>query len=731
MTGKIDWLQSVLRGDVAFIIAAPWDFPAWKAEWKPGLDGQIIDSPRRSTNHRFVCHRPHRRCRHARSGGLLTVKNRRGALGSRDTATAMMQIPGRFARRGREVRAQIGDAQTDAGGLAVTVAQPGGVAVQRTYDALWRMTTESGSGGGSVAASRTLGYDLASRLTSVNFPGGTQNFGYDDRGLILSSTGPAGTTSWAYNPVGLVASRVDVAGTSTYTYTNRNETAQIGDPISGPKSFVYTPERDLASATHGQTVRTFTYDGIGRVASDSLKNAQTNAALTSNTYTYDAAGNVTSQNLQAPSNPAAGLSTYAYDLADRLISWTAPSGPVTNYAYDAAGNRTQAGASTFTYDERNRLTSGPDGANMWSPRGTLNSTTKNGVTTSYGFDGLGRMTAAGPVSYTYDGLDRMAQRVESGVTTSFGYDGRMMQPSTDGATVISRGPDGLILGVAKAGLNYGAGLNNHKDLTHLYNPATGQLTDSGVFDPWGLRIGATGTSGINFGFQGNYTDPVTNQIWMGTRWYSAANAQFLSRDVIDPPRSGPVAGNLYAYGNVNPVTLWDPTGKEVVLPGLTYEELCPQGAATSQYCADLTNGTLAETTTTELLTFDCSHMNATEIADLRNRGGGCIPGTELPNGTLPTTTTPIGVDCTGMDQTAIDHVHAGGGVCDPGTENPGTQPTHPGPHHPTNHPTPRHHKPTPNHRTPNHHAHRHQHTHRHHRRTTHHTHHIAEIPRLL
>ncbi len=245
----------------------------------------------------------------------------------------------------------------DAGGLAVTVAQPGGVAVQRTYDALWRMTTESGSGGGSVAASRTLGYDLASRLTSVNFPGGTQSFGYDDRGLILSSTGPAGTTSWAYNPVGLVASRVDVAGTSTYTYTNRNEMAQIGDPISGPKSFVYTPERDLASATHGQTVRTFTYDGIGRVASDSLKNAQTNAPLTSNTYTYDVAGNVTSQNLQAPSNPAAGLSTYAYDLADRLISWTAPSGPVTNYAYDAAGNRTQAGASTFTYDERNRLTS--------------------------------------------------------------------------------------------------------------------------------------------------------------------------------------------------------------------------------------------------------------------------------------------------------------------------------------------------------------------------------------
>ena len=275
-----------------------------------------------------------------------------------------------------------------------------------------------------------------------------------------------------------------------------------------------------------------TYDGIGRVASDTLKNSQTNAPLTSNTYTYDPAGNVTSQNLQAPSNPAAGLSTYAYDLADRLISWTAPSGPVTNYAYDAAGNRTQAGASTFTYDERNRLTSGPDGTNMWSPRGTLDSTTKNGVTTSYGFDGLGRMTTAGPVGYTYDGLDRMAQRVEGGVTTSFGYDGRTQQPSTDGATVVSRGPDGLILGVAKTGVNYGAGLNNHKDLTHFYNPATGQLTDSGVFDPWGLRIGTTGTSGINFGFQG--TDPVTNQVWMGTRWYSCHET---SSTLPDPGRS--------------------------------------------------------------------------------------------------------------------------------------------------------------------------------------------------
>ena len=44
-----------------------------------------------------------------------------------------------------------------------------------------------------------------------------------------------------------------------------------------------------------------------------------------------------SRNLEAPSNPAAGSSTCAYDLADRLISWTAPSGPGTNYGDDAAG----------------------------------------------------------------------------------------------------------------------------------------------------------------------------------------------------------------------------------------------------------------------------------------------------------------------------------------------------------------------------------------------------------
>src|SRR5262245_3029063 len=49
----------------------------------------------------------------------------------------------------------------------------------------------------------------------------------------------------------------------------------------------------------------------------------------------------------------AGGNTYGYDYAGRLTSWTGPAGATTAYEWDAAGNRTRAGADTFTYDQRN------------------------------------------------------------------------------------------------------------------------------------------------------------------------------------------------------------------------------------------------------------------------------------------------------------------------------------------------------------------------------------------
>ncbi|WP_322763367.1 DUF6531 domain-containing protein, partial [Frankia sp. Cr2] len=101
----------------------------------------------------------------------------------------------------------------DAGGLPVSVLAPGGVTRARTFDALGRLTAESGSGGGAAAASRSVGYDLIGRVTSVNHPSGTQSLTYNDRDLPVGSAGPAGSSTFGYDASGRMTSRTDGAGT--------------------------------------------------------------------------------------------------------------------------------------------------------------------------------------------------------------------------------------------------------------------------------------------------------------------------------------------------------------------------------------------------------------------------------------------------------------------------------------------------------------------------------------
>jgi len=74
-------------------------------------------------------------------------------------------------------------------------------------------------------------------------------------------------------------------------------------------------------------------------------------------YTYDAAHNLLTK------TDSRGITSYTYDVLNRLSSVSEPSGKVTSYTYDASGNRaTQTvilGAdttiTTYTYDSLNRL----------------------------------------------------------------------------------------------------------------------------------------------------------------------------------------------------------------------------------------------------------------------------------------------------------------------------------------------------------------------------------------
>ena len=453
----------------------------------------------------------------------------------------------------------------DAGGLPVREVQPGGVTVTRTFDNLGRLTSVAGTGGpaGTVAASKTFGYDLAGRRTSFSAPGGTVTLTRDDRGLLLSASRPGSTTvesSFTYDGAGRVLSRTDAAGTARFTWTNRGELASVVDPLTGRTvSNVWSAAGDLTSSTVNSTpaiATAYSYDGAGRLVREVTSAGS--QVVSDVGYGFDAEDHVTSQTISYPTvvNAGEGVHRYGYDLAGRLASWTSPAGTVTAYGYDQAGNRTLAGGVVSTFDARNRqLTSGAT-ALVWTARGTLASTTTGAVTTNVGFDALGRQIRHGTAAYTYDAMDRIVTRG----ATAFAYAGEQIDPAAVGVQLYSRSPRGDVVGVRSGTAAAVVGVDNrHGDLTVTLSQ-TGAIDSTRVYDPFGQPVGTTGVV-PQVGFQSDWTDPTSGLVWMGARWYQPATGGFTARDTVFGQLGSPVSLNRYTYAFGDPLGFVDPDGR--------------------------------------------------------------------------------------------------------------------------------------------------------------------------
>ncbi|MEU7855206.1 LamG-like jellyroll fold domain-containing protein [Nonomuraea sp. NPDC049141] len=457
----------------------------------------------------------------------------------------------------------------DAAGNQKATIQPGGMRTDRTFDHLGRLTNETGAGGGAATAERTFGYDLAGRRTTA----GDLSVDYNDRSLPLSiKRGATQQTGYSYDELGNPLQRVDAAGTATFTWDKSNRPATATDPVTGRKITYGYDKYNLASltATTGTTTvdtQVFTYDKLNRPETQTLrKGTSTGTQLAKITYGWDKDDNLTSK--ITAGTAGAGTNTYGYDHAGRLTSWTAPGGAVTAYEWDKAGNRTKAGAATFTYDERNRLTTGDGTDYTYTPRGTLASQTKAGATTNYTFDAFDRLIADGDSLYSYDGLDRLTSRIRGTAKQTFAYSGlgNDLAAITDsgGAIQATYGRDsgGALLGLKEGTSAATAAFSDlHGDLVATY---TTTLQTSTAYDPFGTVIAQTGTKN-QLGYQGAYTDPDTGKVNMHARWYQPGTGNFTSRDTATLNPSPSVQANRYTYANASPLTGTDPTGHQSIV----------------------------------------------------------------------------------------------------------------------------------------------------------------------
>ena len=200
-----------------------------------------------------------------------------------------------------------------------------------TYDFLGDIHTSTNG----AAVTLTNSYNAAARLTSVtsslsdsNHPGtpfGYQNVAhYNAAGSILSVT---------------LGNSIN----ETRAYDGRLRLTGITDPsvytLTIPSG--YAPNNDILAANDSVNGNwTYGYDGFNR-----LTGSNQNSGQNVFSYLYDRFGNRWKQNVTAGTGPAP---SYGFDANNHIVAGS-------GVTYDAAGDTTDDGTTTYTFDAEGRI----------------------------------------------------------------------------------------------------------------------------------------------------------------------------------------------------------------------------------------------------------------------------------------------------------------------------------------------------------------------------------------
>ena len=491
-----------------------------------------------------------------------------------------------------------------ADGNVASMIDGNGVTTTYTYDIHGRMLSTSA---GSETTSTT--YDSNGNKLTVTNSEGTITRTYDELGRVISKTvSGIGTTTIQYDvtsgmPTGCTGEiTTDSKGNSnTKTYDRAGRLYQV---VSGSDTTTYeyydNGNRESLTYPNGLTAE-YTYYADNSL--HTLANMNGGTYLSTYNYAYDANGNLlTVLDID-------GTTTYTYDELNRLESVTEPGGKVTEYTFDASGNRateevTDAGdaaLTTYTYTAQNRLTT----ATKLLSDGTTNST-------YYFYDNTGNTissheesfeTGSEPTSYylmlagygegdtfaiyTYDVFNQMLSVSDNDSVSAFSYNAeglRLGKTVTEDdettTTVFAYEYSKAVLELDENGDEtaynvYGGDMlisrttTSDGTLYYLYNGHGDvvQLTDSNGtvvmtydYDAFGVVTEATGTITNSYMFCGYMYDEETGLYYLNARYYDPVVARFMSADTYLGQQTDPLSLNRYTYCSNEPIKYRDPTG---------------------------------------------------------------------------------------------------------------------------------------------------------------------------
>ena len=509
--------------------------------------------------------------------------------------------------------------QSDAMGRVTRLTTPVGRVYRTTHDAMGRVETRTGPLGNTTTLDR------------------------DDRGLLIGVHLPKSiSTSYGRNALGNITSITDPNGNvwgSTFDNGGRRETDV--DPLGNTVRFDYDVRDRTAFVTYPGTMGTLTvgYDDAGNLETALWSDGTTHGfgyddanrltGATGVTLAYDDAGRLTSSNgiLIAPDAggrietmtlaPGKAI-TYAYDDNDRVTAVTDWVGGTTTITWNdddrlTGITRPNGVHATLSYDADGHLLGLAEGllsdiALVRDARGNVTSATRDLptapsaaalVSETYAFDAasrldgatydeLGRMTANGADTYTWNLASHLADFTRGGTAVTCAYDaaGLRLSRTVGGTTrnyVWNAGLGSPAISVEKEGatdLYYYVHLPDGRllyrveeatnDRAFYHFDETGNtvfVTDDGgavvasyAYSPYGRLLASTGTLDNPFTWQGGNGAMTEGDglYYMRARYYDGTLGRFLSRDAV--LSISPMGTNPYQYANANPQRYVDRTG---------------------------------------------------------------------------------------------------------------------------------------------------------------------------
>ncbi|MGW0285624.1 putative T7SS-secreted protein [Streptomyces sp. NPDC003236] len=342
----------------------------------------------------------------------------------------------------------------DAAGRLVTETDFDDRTLAYTYDPAGRLISRRNALGETVAFARnelgqvirkdaagqvtTYAYDFTDQLAQATGPDGTTLTLLRDRyGRLHSETVDGRTVTYTYDTLGRRAGRTTPTGaTTTWSYDAAGRRTNMVAASGHPIDFTYDDAGRELTRHIGDTITLdHTFDPLGRLATQSVTGVG-DRTVQHRAYSYRADGN-----LIGIDDHLSGSRRFDLDAAGRVTAVHA-AGWTERYAYDEAGNQTQAEWPT-----------GHPGSEAIGPRAYAGTRITRAGNVRYEHDGLGRVTLRQKTRlsrkpdtwrYEWDSEDRLtAVTTPDGTRWRYTYDplGRRtakLRLADDGETVLER-----------------------------------------------------------------------------------------------------------------------------------------------------------------------------------------------------------------------------------------------------------------------------------------------------